>query len=226
MRHGSRRSALLAAGLVSLALLTAGCSKSASQEPTASQSGTAGSPRASGMPTSGAPTSSAPTSSAPSSSSGLPAPLLAFDPKSAGRHSQQCIQVSGSDPVDYVYYPVIVTDASPVTLDDLSVTYVDGVQVAGSWVAPAPADAQTGLVQGWPAPSILTQSSSVQWSQKVVAKGATLAAGTPYNVFLHLRVYPDALPYTTKGVVLTYHDGAGTHTDTWVAQVTYQAGKC
>jgi len=134
--------------------------------------------------------------------------------------------VSGSDPVDYVYYPVVVTPTAAVTLDDLSVTYADGVQVAGAWVAPAPAAAGTGLVEGWPAPSILTQSSSVQWSKRVVAQGAALAAGTPYNVFLHLRVYPDALPYRTNGVVLTYHDDAGDHTDTWVDHVTYQSGKC
>jgi hypothetical protein len=27
-------------------------------------------------------------------------------------------------------------------------------------------------------------------------------------------------------VVLTYHDSAGSHTDTWVDHVVYQAGKC
>jgi hypothetical protein len=128
--------------------------------------------------------------------------------------------------VDYLYYPVTVTPSSAVTLDDLSVTYADGVRVVDSWVAPAPADAGTGFVQGWPAPSIVTQSSSVQWSQRVEAKGAALAAGKPYTTFLHLRVYPDQLPYRTDGVVLTYHDAAGSHTDTWVDHVTYQAGKC
>ncbi len=152
--------------------------------------------------------------------------MLSFDPTSGGRHSHTCIQVTGTAPVDYIYYPVIVKPASAVTLDTVSVTYADGVQVAGSWVAPAPANAGTGFIKGWPAPPILTQSSSVQWSKRVVAAGAALAAGTPYNAFLHLRVYPDALPYHTDGVVFTYHDAAGTHTDTWVDHVTYQAGKC
>jgi hypothetical protein len=137
-----------------------------------------------------------------------------------------CVQVQGSAPVDYLYYPVIVKSASPVTLDQLSVTFVDGVQVAGSWVAPAAPNAGTGFLEGWPPPAILTQSSSVQWSQRVEAQGAQLAGGTPYNVFLHLRVYPDSLPYTTNGVVLTYHDDAGTHQDTWVDHVTYQSTKC
>jgi hypothetical protein len=113
-----------------------------------------------------------------------------------------------------------------VTLDNVSVTYADGVQVAGSWVAPAAPNAGTGFIQGWPAPPILTQSGSVQWSKRVVAQGAALPAATPYNVFLHLRVYPDALPLRTSGVVVTYHDGSGPHTDTWVDHVTYQSSKC
>ena len=57
----------------------------------------------------------------------------------------------------------------------------------------------------------------MQWSQRVWPQGATLAGGTPYNVFLHLQVYPDAAAATTAdGVVLTYHDAAGSHTVTWV----------
>ena len=193
MRHGSRRSTLLAAGAVSLSLLVTACSSSpkptASHRPRHSASST---PSASDQP------SSTPTSSTPSpseaSSSGAPASLLTFDPKSAGRHSHTCIQVTGTAPVDYIYYPVIVKPTSAVTLDTLSVTYADGVQVAGSWVAPATSNAGTGFIKGWPAPPILTQSTSVQWSKRVVAAGATLAAGTSYNAFVHLRVYPDALP--------------------------------
>lgn len=225
MRHGTRRSTLLAAGAVSLALLVTACSSS--PKPTASHR-----PRhsASSTPSASDEPSSTPTSSTPSpseaSSSGAPASLLTFDPKSAGRHSHTCIQVTGTAPVDYIYYPVIVTPTSAVTLDTLSVTYADGVQVAGSWVAPATSNNGTGFIKGWPAPPILTQSTSVQWSKRVVAAGATLAAGTSYNAFLHLRVYPDALPYRTDGVVFTYHDAAGDHTDTWVDHVTYQAGKC
>ena len=226
MRYGSGRPTLLAAGVASLVLLLSACSSS--PQPAASDSR----PRHSASPTPSASQtpSTAPTSAAPSpsqsSSSATPASLLSFDPESGGPHSHTCIQITGTDPVDYVYYPVIVTAASPVTLDDLSVTYADGVQVAGSWVAPASANAGTGFIRGWPAPSILTQSGSVQWSKRVVAQGAALPATTPYNVFLHLRVYPDALPLKTDGVVLTYHDSAGSHTDTWVDHVVYQAGKC
>lgn len=227
MRHGSDRTALLGATAVSLALLLSACSSS--PKPTASHhrphhSPSAG-PSESGVPSS-APTSASVSPSPPPSSSSAPGPSLSFDPTSGGRHSHTCIQVSGTAPVDYLYYPVIVTPSSAVTLDDLSVTYADGVRVVDSWVAPAPADAGTGFVQGWPAPSIVTQSGSVQWSRRVEAKGAALGAGTPYTTFLHLRVYPDQLPYRTDGVVLTYHDAAGSHTDTWVDHVTYQAGKC
>ena len=51
------------------------------------------------------------------------------------------------------------------------------------------------MVEGWPAPAILVQGSSVQWSKRVPAAGAALDPATGwYNVFLHLRVYPDALP--------------------------------
>ena len=102
----------------------------------------------------------------------------------------------------------MVKASSPVTLDSASVTYADGVQVAGSWVAPAAATGGTGhrrragrRRRSW------SQGSSVQWKKRVPAAGATLDPATGwYNVFLHLRVYPDALPLKTDGVVLTYHD--------------------
>lgn len=152
--------------------------------------------------------------------------MLRFSPKSDGRHSHTCYAITGSTPVDYVYYPVTVEATSPVTLDSAAVTYADGVQVAGSWVAPGAATAGTGTVEGWPAPAILTQSSSVQWGKRVPAAGASLDPATGwYNVFLHLRVYPDALPLHTDGLVLTYHDDSGTHTVTWVDHVTFQK-KC
>jgi len=118
----------------------------------------------------------------------------------------------------------MVQAPSPVTLDSASVTYADGVQVAGSWVAPAASTGGTGMVDGWPAPAILVQSSSVQWKQRVPAAGATLDPATGwYNVFLHLRVYPDALPLKTDGVVLTYHDDAGHETVTWVDPLSFPA---
>ncbi len=149
--------------------------------------------------------------------------MLRFSPKSNGRHSHTCFAISGSDPVDYVYYPVMVKATAPVTLDSASVTYADGVQVAGSWVAPAASTGGTGMVEGWPAPAILVQGSSVQWNKRVPATGAALDPATGwYNVFLHLRVYPDALPLHTDGVVLTYHQTGSPQTVTWVDHLSFQ----
>jgi len=96
----------------------------------------------------------------------------------------------------------MVKTSAPVTLDSAAVTYADGVQVA---------------------PAILTQGSRVQWSKRVPAVGATLdPASGWYNVFLHLRVYPDALPLHTDGVVLTYHDTGGPQTVTWVDHLSFR----
>ncbi len=120
----------------------------------------------------------------------------------------------------------MVKASSAVTLDSASVTYADGVQVAGSWVAPAATTGGTGIVEGWPAPAILVQGSSVQWRKRVPAAGATLDPSTGwYNVFLHLRVYPDALPLHTDGVVLTYHGTSGDATVTWVDHLSFKT-KC
>jgi hypothetical protein len=223
MRHGVRR----AVAAVGVCALLSGCSGSSSPEPTAATDRTrhpssASSPsEGSSTPTSPA-TSEATTTPTSGSTSGTSS-TLRFSPKSDGRHSHTCYAIAGSEPVDYVYYPVMVQATSPVTLDSAAVTYADGVQVAGSWVAPAASTGGTGTVEGWPAPAILAQSSSVQWSKRVPAAGASLdpAVGW-YNVFLHLRVYPDALPLKTDGVVLTYHGTGDAETATWVDHVTFQ----
>jgi hypothetical protein len=149
--------------------------------------------------------------------------VLGFTPKSNGQHSHTCLAIGGTSPVDYVYYPVMVKASTPVTLDSAAVTYADGVQVAGSWVAPAAATGGTGMVEGWPAPAILVQGSSVQWSKRVPAAGAALDPATGwYNVFLHLRVYPDALPLETDGVVLTYHQTGAPESVTWVDHLAFK----
>ena len=120
----------------------------------------------------------------------------------------------------------MVKASSPTTLDSAAVTYADGVQGAGAWVAPAASTGGTGVVEGWPAPAILAQGSSIQWNKRVPATGATLDPATGwYNVFLHLRVYPDALPLHTDGVVLTYHQAGNPQTVTWVDHLTFQT-KC
>jgi hypothetical protein len=133
------------------------------------------------------------------------------------------VQVTGSDPANFVYYPVMVRATSSVTLSTVATTYADGVQNAGSWVAPSPADGGTGMVDGWPAPSILTQSNTVEWSHRVPAAGAALDPATGwYTVFLHLTVYPDALPLRTDGIVFTYRSGETSQTDTWVDHLVFK----
>ena len=218
------RTAVVAVGACAL---LSGCSGSSSPEPTAAAASSrpptsAGSPsEGSSTPTS--PATSEPTTSPTSGTTSGTASTLRFSPKSDGRHSHTCFAIAGTEPVDYVYYPVMVQATSPVTLDSAAVTYADGVQVAGSWVAPAAATGGTGTVEGWPAPAILAQSSSVQWKKRVPADGASLDPATGwYNVFLHLRVYPDALPLKTDGVVLTYHGTGDSETATWVDHVTFQ----
>src|SRR3954469_5151727 len=165
MRHTAR------AGVVAIGacLLLSGCFGSGSSKPTAADTDSpAASPTGTptGTPTggsSGTPTSPAtlePTTAPTSSAAATPA-VLTFSPKSDGRHSHTCFAISGTAPVDYIYYPVMVTSSAPVTLDSAAVTYADGVQVAGSWVAPVGSTTGgVGTVEGWPAPAILAQSSS------------------------------------------------------------------
>jgi hypothetical protein len=148
-----------------------------------------------------------------------------FDPESDGPHSHTCLNVTGAKPVDLVDYPVKVRASSPVTLDSVAVTYADGVQVVGSWVSPGTETGAVGILPGWPADAIVTQDSTLNWSKRVPAAGATLDPSTWYNVFLHLRVYPDALPLHTSGVVFTFHDASGSHTVTWVDHLVFKQ-KC
>jgi hypothetical protein len=227
MRHGVR-TAVVAVGACTL---LSGCFGSSSPEPTSAhtgshQPGRSDSPSDTPSSTPTSPATSEPTTAPTSGSTSGTTSVLGFDPKSNGRHSHTCLAITGTDPVDYVYYPVMVKASSPVTLDSASVTYADGVQVAGSWVAPAAPTGGTGIVEGWPAPAILVQGSSVQWKKRVPVAGASLEPDIGwYNVFLHLRVYPDALPLKTDGVVLTYHDSAGDDTVTWVDHLSFQT-KC
>jgi hypothetical protein len=223
MRHGLRTTALA----MGACALLAGCfgSGSPTAAPTHSHTSHGSTPTTDPTTQGTTPPTSAPTTvpttsptTGPTSTS-LP---LAFSPKSDGRHSHTCYTITGSDPVDFVYYPVMVKAASPVHLITAAVTYADGVQVAGAWVAPSAPTHGTGTVEGWPAPSILTRSASVQWSKRVPAAGASLTPGTWYNVFLHLRVYPDALPLTTDGVDLTFTAGGNQSSIVWVDHVAFQ----
>jgi hypothetical protein len=217
MRHGLRTTAVA----VGACALLSGCFGSSSPEPTASHSrthvsrSTSPSTEATTTPTS-EPTT-APTSEVTAAPAGF-----AFLPHSNGPHSHNCFNISGSRPVDFFYYPVVVKPATAVTLTTAAVTYADGVQVAGSWVAPAAPTRGTGIVVGTSDWSTVTQGTSIQWSQRVPAAGAPLTPGTWYNVVLHLKVYPDALPLATSGVVLTYTDTGGSHQVTWVDHLTFK----
>lgn len=225
MRH---RLGSLAAALTATVLL-GGClgSGSGSSSPQAGHTGHTRPTTPSTPPTSeptSPPTSTPPTSTPTSSAPTAPAqPALRFSPKSDGRHSHSCYNDAGGTTTEYVDYPVIVTPTTSVDLDSVSIVHTDGVTVSESWVAPAPANAGTGLVSGWPPPSILTQSNTVQWSQRVTAAGATLDAGTSYNVFLHLVVDSSRLPAKTAGIVFAFHDQAGNDSTTWVAHVAFKA---
>ncbi len=173
------------------------------------------------------PATSAPTpSTLPStpSASQTPTPsVLHFTPTSNGRHSHACVVVKPGGPAQYVYYPVMVRASSVVDLDTVTVDHSDGVQVSGAWVAPSPKYGGTGMVAGWPAPAILRQSPSVQWSQRVPAAGASLEPATGwYNVFLHVSVDPQVASSTMDGVVLTFHDADGAGTSRWVDHIAFK----
>jgi hypothetical protein len=167
--------------------------------------------------------SSTPTASASSSVPTTTTSALRYSPKSDGKHNKECLALHpGDDPAEFLYYPVLVKATSSVRLDSISTQHSSGVVVAGSWIAPAPQAASTGILPGWPPPKIFTSSSSVQWSKRVTAAGATLdPMGGWYNVFLRIQVDPTPGDSTMSGVVVTYHDGSGTHTDTWVDHVTF-----
>jgi hypothetical protein len=208
-------------GTLAACTLLSGCFGSGGgQEPTAahhtrhqSRATEATEPTASTDPTTGTSETSAPTASS----------LLAFSPKSNGKHSHECLQLHpGDDPAEFLYYPVLVKASSQVDLDSITTVHSGGVTVAGSWVSPAAQTPSTGTLAGWPPPKLLTAGSTVQWSQRVTAAGATLdpSAGW-YNVFLRIQVDPTPGDSTMTGVQLTYHDAGGSHTDTWVDHVTF-----
>lgn len=220
----SHRHRFLAPALAAAAVLLTGClgGGSGSSSPQAGHTRHHVPSPTTSSETSSAPTSvptSTPTSTAPTTP---PQTALRFSPRSDGRHSHSCYLDTGNTTADYVDYPVIVKATSLVDLDSVSIVHTAGVSVAGAWVAPAPADAGTGLVAGWPPPSILTQSNTVQWSKRVTAAGAALEPGGSYNVFLHLVVDPDQLPAKATGVVFTYHDQAGAGSVTWVDHVSFK----
>lgn len=165
---------------------------------------------------------SEPSSPTSSTSSAVPASLLRFSPRSGGKHLDDCQRlVPGDDPAEFLYYPVVVTPASAVTLDSVDVEFTGGVVTAGSWVAPAGATPETGTFKGWPPPAIITHDSNLHWAQKVPAAGATLTAGESYNVFLRLQVDPTPGDSQTRALEFHYSDADGPRTDAWKASTTF-----
>lgn len=221
MRHGLRTTALA----VAVCALLSGCFGSSSPEPTAAHSQRHRSPGSTSPTEATSPPTTPPTSEPTTTTTGstgeasLP---LRFFPRSNGPHSHSCYTITGSTPVDFVYYPVVVKASAAVQLTTAKVTYADGVQVAGAWVAPSAPTRGTGTVQEWPAGPDLTENPNVRWGERMPAAGASLTPGTWYNVFLHLRVYPDALPLATSGVVLTFTDTSGSHDVTWVDHLAFK----
>jgi hypothetical protein len=208
----------VALSLVACGLLS-GCFGMGSSEPVASHHRHHHEPPSS--PTS--PTS--PTSSATATDSTSPSPavpVLRYDPKSGGKHLNDCEQlVPGDDPAEFLYYPVVITSPTAVTLQTVGTDHTQGVVDAGAWVAPAGPTPETGTFKGWPPPKIVTGDKNLQWSKRVPVAGASLEPGTSYNVFLRLQVDPTPGDSVVKGIVFSYQDAAGQHTDTWVARTTF-----
>jgi|tagenome__1003787_1003787.scaffolds.fasta_scaffold20501935_2 hypothetical protein len=196
------------------------CSGSGDDEPTAARSG-----RHHDSPSSSSTPTDSPSSSGPPKSTSPPASTAAlrFSPKSGGKHLDDCqLLVPGDDPAEFLYYPVLVTANSQVEIDSISTDHTQGVVDAASWVAPSVSTTGTGTVKGWPPGRIVTGDKNLRWSQRVPARGAELdpMAGW-YNVFLHLQVDPTPGDSAVNGIVFSYHDAAGSHTDTWIAHTTF-----
>ncbi len=216
MSHTRHTWAALVGSVAALTLLS-GCFGSDSKEPTAAR-GTRHHSKATEPTAPTDPTTSLPTSP---TSLAVPASLLRFSPRSGGKHLDDCQRLQpGDDPAEFVYYPVVVTASSAVTLEGIDVEFTGGVVTAGSWVAPAAPTPETGTFKGWP-PTYVAHDSNLHWSQKMPAKGATLASGVAYNVFLRLQVDPTPGDSETKGLEFHYRNADGDRTDTWVAKTTF-----
>jgi hypothetical protein len=207
-------------GTVAACALLSGCSGSGDDEPTAAP-GT----RHSDTPQSSSAPTESPSTSGPTQSTSAPAreAALRFSPKSGGKHLDDCqLLVPGDDPAEFLYYPVQVTANRPVDIDSITTDHTQGVVDAASWVAPSVSTTATGTVKGWPPGKIVTSDKNLQWSQRVPAAGAGLdpAVGW-YNVFLRVQVDPTPGDSAVNGIVFTYHDAGGSHTDTWVVHTTF-----
>lgn len=202
------------AAFLALGVLCSGCSSSDSKEPTAAHRTK---PHRTVEPSEPTEATSSPTTQS------TPAPAsLTFSPKSGGKHLDDCQRlVPGDDPAEFLYYPVLVKANSTVDVDSVATDHTRGVVEAGSWVAPAAATPETGTFKGWP-PKFVAHDPNLQWSKRVAAAGATLDAGTTYNVFLRLQVDPTPGDSSVSAVVVTFHDASGSPTTArWKATTTF-----
>jgi hypothetical protein len=227
-----------AAVALSLALgaTLAGCSGAESSEPTAGSSGR----HQSGAPSDG--TSSEPSTGTSGESSGEPtdetsspttsvtptggSSLLRFSPRSGGRHLDDCqTLVPGDDPAEFLYYPVVLTPKTSMTLQEVGTDHTQGVVDAGAWVAPVGPTQETGTLKGWPPSKIVTGDPNLRWRERVRAVDATLAPGTSYNLFLRLQVDPTPGDSKVRGITIQFLDdddpAALSHRVLWAATTTF-----
>jgi hypothetical protein len=189
------------AASLALGTLLCGCSGSGSSEPTASHRTRHHRSQESSEPT------EATTSPTQSSSPAVGFGPLSFSPKSGGQHLEDCQRLQpGDDPAEFLYYPVVITSSSSVTLHTVATDHTQGVVDAGAWIAPTGPTPETGTFKGWPPPKLVTSDSNLQWSKRVPAKGAKLEAGTSYNVFLRLQVDPTPGDSKVNGIQFQYED--------------------
>jgi hypothetical protein len=146
-----------------------------------------------------------------------------FSPKSGGKHLEDCERLEpGDDPAEFLYYPVVIKAPTWVTLGTVGTDHTQGVVDAGAWVAPTGPTPETGTVKGWLPGSIVTHDANLRWSERVPVKGATLAPGVSYNVFLRLQVDPTPGDSEVNGIRFTYHDAdAASASVSWVAHTTF-----
>jgi hypothetical protein len=205
---------------LALGVALSGCSSSDSKEPTASHRTGQHRGEKSSEPTEA--TSSPTVHSTPPKTPSL----LRFSPRSGGKHLDECQRLQpGDDPAEFLYYPVVITPSSSLTLEEVATEHTPGVVDAGAWVAPTGPTPETGTFKGWPPSQIVTGDTNLQWGERVKADNATLTPGTSYNVFLRVQVDPTPGDSEVSGIRFEYlndDDPAGlSYRVVWAATTTF-----
>jgi hypothetical protein len=221
MSHTKHSRTALVGSVVACFLLSGCFGSGGDQEPTATHTRTH-QPRATSSTPTDVPTSDATSSATPG---GPSTALVRFSPKSGGKHLDECQRLEpGDDPAEFLYYPVVLTPTTTVALDSVATEHTQGVLDAGTWVAPVAVTPETGTFKGWP-PKYVAHDPNLQWSARTAANGATLEAGTSYNVFFRLQVDPTPGDSEVTGIRLDYHETSASSSlglsVTWVAHTTF-----